>query len=101
MILFSLGGLAINHQSLSLELAEISERHGDIPRGHIGQRFNLSASKLIDRRARSPWLRDGGGMDMYQRAKASLKELMSRGQGEPLAGEAKDAVREAREEKAG
>ena len=101
MILFALGGLAIGDRTLSLDLIDDSDHHGVPRQASLSGRFIPSASKLIDRRAREPWLMDGGGMDMYQRAKTSLEELMKSRKGEPLTDAAREAVRRASQEAPG
>ena len=92
MILFAMRGLAVNERAISHELVDESVHHAHHASHAAPNRSIQSTSKLIDRRARKAWLDDGGGMDMYLRAKANLKEILESRHGEPLTEAAKEAV---------
>jgi trimethylamine--corrinoid protein Co-methyltransferase len=94
MILLALEGLSLSGRCLSLDLADHEAHRHLSPKHQIGPgRGGESSCKLIDRRARASWLNDGGGLDIYQRARACLKEIAAHRRGEPLAEGAKEAVR--------
>jgi trimethylamine--corrinoid protein Co-methyltransferase len=94
MILSALEGLPLSGRRSPLDLADHEARRHLSPKQQMGPGRRVESScKLIDRRARATWLNDGGGLDMYQRARACLEEIAAHRRGEPLAEGAKQAVR--------
>jgi trimethylamine--corrinoid protein Co-methyltransferase len=94
MIAAALEGLTVSDQTLAWDAIEAGAHQGGYHAGRAvrGRHGDLADPRLIDRRPREPWLADGGGLDMYQRARARLKEIVDGGPVEPLDGETLAAV---------
>jgi trimethylamine--corrinoid protein Co-methyltransferase len=95
MIMYTIGGIPVNDTTLSIDIIKENGYRKDFltHRNTFNNRFIQSAPKLIDRRTRSRWLDDQGGLDMYQRAKAQFKKLYDTYQVDPLPEGAHEAVR--------
>ena len=96
MILYAVGGIPVTDQTLSLDVIHDNGWRKDFltHRDTFKNRFIQSSPKLIDRRTRSRWLEDAGGLDMAARARLRFKDLYDNHQPEPLAEEARRAIRE-------
>ena len=95
MIMYSIGGIPVNDATLSLDVIKENGYRKDFltHRNTFNNRFIQSSPKLIDRRTRSRWLEDEGGVDMLARAKRWFKDLYDNYQPEPLKEGAHEAVR--------
>ena len=95
MIMYAIGGIPVNDATLSLDVIKENGYRKDFltHRNTFNNRFIQSAPKLIDRRTRSRWLEDQGGLDMRQRAQRQFKDLYENYQPDPLAPEAHAAIR--------
>jgi trimethylamine--corrinoid protein Co-methyltransferase len=95
MIMYAIGGIPVNDATLSLDVIKENGYRKDFltHRNTFNNRFIQSAPKLIDRRTRSRWIDDEGGLDMCQRAKKQFKDLYDNYQPEPLMEGAHEAVR--------
>jgi trimethylamine--corrinoid protein Co-methyltransferase len=95
MIMYAIGGIPVNDATLSLDVIKENGYRKDFltHRNTFNNRFIQSAPKLIDRRTRSRWIDDEGGLDMRQRAMKQFKDLYANYQPEPLPPGAHEAVR--------
>jgi trimethylamine--corrinoid protein Co-methyltransferase len=95
MIMYAIGGIPVNDETLSLDVIKQNGYKKDFltHRNTFANRFIQSSPKLIDRRTRSRWLEDEGGLDMCQRAKKQFKHLYENYQPAPLSIEAHESIR--------
>lgn len=95
MIMYALQGIPVNDATLSVDVIRDNGYKKDFltHRNTFKNRFIQSNPKLIDRRSRTRWREDGGGLDMAARAKRRFMELYRDYQPAPLAPEAQAAVR--------
>lgn len=95
MIMYAIGGIPVNDATLSVDIIHENGYRKDFltHRNTFNNRFIQSAPKLMDRRTRSRWLEDQGGLDMYQRAKKRFKDLYDNHQPDPLPEGAHEAIR--------
>jgi trimethylamine--corrinoid protein Co-methyltransferase len=95
MIMYAIGGIPVCDRTLSLDVIHQNGYKKDFltHRNTFDNRFIQSSPKLIDRRTRSRWLEDEGGLDMVQRAQKRFKQLYDNHQPPPLPDAARQAVR--------